>query len=283
MNFDGFASLAGFDNYFGRNEYNNDNDFDGKWGIFDEPFLQFFSKKLSSFPQPFFAVEFTISSHHPYTIPEQYKGKFKKGPLKIHETINYTDYALKKFFETASKTNWYKNTIFILLADHPAQTIDTNDNLNLTGGNKLNNNLVKYYKNTTGRFAIPILFYSPSDTTIVKQNNLTVQQTDILPSVLQYLKYNKKFIAFGNSIFDSTAVHISVEFLNGLYQITKDNYTLIYNGTKSLALYNNKFDPENKNNLMKSDKEIAKKMERILKAVIQQYNYRLINNKLLPE
>jgi len=280
MNFDGFASLAGFDNYYGRTEYNNEKDFDGKWGIFDEPFLQFFCKKLSTFSQPFFAVEFTISSHHPYTIPEKYKGRFKKGPLKIHETINYADFALKRFFESAAKTNWFGNTIFILTADHPAQTVDRNNNLSLNDNDRLKPNLIKYYKNSTGRFAIPILYYVPADSLLIKLNNTTTQQTDIMPSVLQYLKYNKSFISFGSSIFDSTAEHISVEFVNNLYQITKGDYSLIFDGEKSLSLFNNKLDPANKNNLLASKQKIKNNLERILKSIIQQYNYRLVNNKL---
>jgi len=281
MNFDGFASLAGFENYFGRTEYNNENDFDGKWGIFDEPFLQYFANKLDSFPQPFFAVEFTLSSHHPYTIPEQYNGKFKKGPLKIHEAIGYSDHALKLFFETVSKSSWYHNTVFIILADHAAQTIDLNDNLDLADQDRIDPNLIKYYKGTVGRYAIPILFFIPSDSSIVEEITLTSQQTDLLPSILQYIKYNKEFVSFGSSFFDSTANRVSIEYFNNLFQITQGNFSLIFDGEKSLSLYNNKLDPENNNNLVKSNTEVALKLERTLKAIIQQYNYRLINNKLI--
>jgi phosphoglycerol transferase MdoB-like AlkP superfamily enzyme len=283
MNFDAFASLSGFDNYYGRTEYNNEKDFDGKWGIFDEPFLQFFANKLSSFQQPFFAMEFTISSHHPYTIPEHYKGKFKEGPLKIQKVVNYTDYALQKFFATVSKTNWYKNTIFVILADHPAQSVDATDNLDLNKNDKIDKQLVKYYKSTVGRFAIPILYFVPSDTTIIGQKNLTTQQIDLLPSILNYLKYNKKFVSFGSSIFDSTAKHVSVEYFNNLFQITEDNYSLVFDGEKSLSLFDNLLDPENKTNLLTSKPKISQQLERTLKSIIQQYNYRLMNNKLIPQ
>ena len=79
MGFDNFCKAAGIDAYYGRYEYNNDKDFDGNWGIFDEPFLQFMAKSLDKTPQPFMASVFTLSSHHPYTIPEKYKNKFIKG------------------------------------------------------------------------------------------------------------------------------------------------------------------------------------------------------------
>jgi len=87
QNFDKFANLAGYDTYYGKNEYVGPSSFDGKWGVFDEDFLQFFNKKLSTFKEPFFSTLFTISSHAPFTIPEKYKGKFPKGTTEIHESL----------------------------------------------------------------------------------------------------------------------------------------------------------------------------------------------------
>ena len=122
MNFDGFAAAAGYSKYFGKTEYSGKNDdFDGKWGIFDEPFLQFMVEKCNTFKQPFTACVFTLSAHHPYTIPNHLKGKFPKGPKPILETIAYADYALKKFFESASNSSWYNNTLFIITADHTSE------------------------------------------------------------------------------------------------------------------------------------------------------------------
>ena len=82
-------------------------------GIFDEEFFQFYSKKLSTFKQPFFSSIFSISSHNPYLIPKKYKGKFPKGTTKIQESIAYSDYALKQFFNTAKKQDWYKKTPYL--------------------------------------------------------------------------------------------------------------------------------------------------------------------------
>ena len=76
MNFDSWASLAGYSEYYGKNEYNNTADFDNFWGIWDEPFLKYSVKKMSTFKQPFHTAVFTLSSHHPYQIPEKHKNKF---------------------------------------------------------------------------------------------------------------------------------------------------------------------------------------------------------------
>ena len=66
--------------YYGRKEYANEKDYDGNWGIWDEPFLQYFARGLNEKQQPFMASVFTLSSHPPYALPEQYKGKLPSGP-----------------------------------------------------------------------------------------------------------------------------------------------------------------------------------------------------------
>src|SRR5690606_22495772 len=118
-------------------------DFDGMWGIWDEPFMQFMAHKMNTFKEPFFSSFFSLSSHHPYKVPKQYEGVFTKGPLEVQEPIGYTDMALRKFFETASTMPWYKNTLFVLVADHATLSY------------------YPEYKTTAGAFSIPILFYYP--------------------------------------------------------------------------------------------------------------------------
>src|SRR5690606_8681897 len=107
---------------YGKKEYKNDADYDGIWGIWHEPFLQFMADKLDEMPQPFFASFFSLSSHHPFKVPAKYKGKFPAGPLPVHEPVGYTDYAMKQCFVKASETEWYRNTLFVRVADHATVT-----------------------------------------------------------------------------------------------------------------------------------------------------------------
>lgn len=65
MGFLGFSHILGFDHYFGKTEYNHDEDFDGIWAIWDEPFLQYFAKNMVK-NKPFLATVFTASSHYPF-------------------------------------------------------------------------------------------------------------------------------------------------------------------------------------------------------------------------
>lgn len=128
MGFLAFANKIGFQSYYGRQDYSADKrfggdaDFDGNWGIWDEPFLQYFCTKMGEMRQPFMTAIFTVSSHHPYMVPRKYENIFKEDGLPIHKCIRYTDMAIGKFFATASKQPWFKNTIFILTSDHTNQS-----------------------------------------------------------------------------------------------------------------------------------------------------------------
>ncbi len=282
MNFDGFAGYAGFTDYYGRTEYNNDNDYDGHWGIFDEPFLQYFAQKLNSFPEPFFAFEFTLSSHYPYRLPDEHIDNFPEGTMKIHKVVRYTDYALKQFFKTASTMPWYNNTLFIILADHPAQSvIPSIKNDIVDDKNNLSKSLLSYYKNTSGRYAIPMMFFSPGDTLFKSDYFETTQQTDLFPTILEYLNYNEPFLAYGNSLFDKNRNRIAVQFVNGLYQITSGEYSLIFDGRQSVSLFNNTSDPGHKQNLISRNSVVADSLENTMKAILQQYTTRMVNNDML--
>lgn len=283
MNFDSYSKMTGFDAYYGRNEYNNDNDYDGYWGIYDEPFLQFFARKLNTFREPFFAMDFTISSHNPYRVPDKYQEKFPENRVDLLRVVRYSDYALKQFFLTASKMPWFNNTLFIISADHTGHAISHTENQDAENEDeKLSPYLVDFYKNTVGKYAIPILFYYPGDS-LVGINESTIQQNDLMPSILDFLKYNKPFVAFGQSVFDKNARRVAVQFVNENYQVIKGDYNLLFDGKKAVSLYHFRNDPIEKNNLVKKDTTRVDELETIIKAIAQQFRHRLINNQLYPE
>ena len=261
QNFDQYSNVAGFERYYGKNEYVGPASFDGKWGVFDEDFLQFFTHKLSDFKQPFFSTLFTISSHPPFTIPEKYKGKFPKGTTEIHESIAYSDFALEKFFKSAEKKAWYKNTIFVITADHTSSS----------GAEEV-------YKNNVGKFRIPIMFYVPNDPTMVGKSHKNFQQIDILPSLMDYLQLNVKIISYGKSY--KSDKDFVVNYLDNIYNLNKGDYYMAFDGVKSLGLYNWKTDPLLKENLVNKDKIKTQEMESFMKAYIQSFNKRVSKNQL---
>ncbi len=261
MGFLAFSRLAGFDNYYGKDEYNNDKDFDGTWGIWDEEFLQFMANTLNTFSQPFFASVFTVTSHHPFKLPSRYDTVFKSVDFPLQRCIEYTDYAIKRFFHTASQMPWYKNTLFVITADHVSL------------------NQREEFKNPIGYFSVPIIFFLPGSN-LTGIDTLTIaQQIDILPSVLSYLGYPEPFFSFGQNVFNTSyEKKFTVNYLNGIYRLYYKDYMIEFNGTKSLHLYNFRKDSLLKNDLMGTLPEIEKEMENLIKAFVQQYKNRMIDN-----
>jgi phosphoglycerol transferase MdoB-like AlkP superfamily enzyme len=261
MGFESFAKIAGYKDYFGKNEYNNEKDDDGSWGIWDEEFLQYTAQTINKKQEPFMATVFTLSSHHPFAVPEKYKNKFKGGDLPIHRTIEYTDYSLKKFFETIKTMPWYKNTLFVICADHTGTSADS------------------YYINKVGNNAIPIIYFKPDSNLKGKQTGIT-QQIDIMPSVLDYIHYNKSYFSFGKSIFDTTS-YFAFTYNSGWYQLMEGEYMIQFDGNKTTEMYNYINDSMLQKNVVGINKELQQQMELKSKAIIQSYQQCLIKNKMV--
>lgn len=260
QNFDQYCRVAGFDAYFGKDQYPKDGAFDGSWGIFDEEFLQFFCDKIGTFKRPFFASIFTISSHIPYTIPERYQGKFPKGTTEIHESIAYTDFALRQFFKRAKKQDWYKNTLFVLTADHTSSS----------GKGK--------YTTNVGKFRIPILFLDPSRPDFRGVNAKNFQQIDILPSILDELNISDTVITYGKSY--RSPKDFVVSYVDNVYNYISGDYYLAFDGQKSLGLYQFQQDSLFEHNLLTTNPKLKMQMERFIKAYIQSFNERVSKNEL---
>jgi hypothetical protein len=101
-----------------------------------------------------------------------------------------------------------------------------------------------------------------------------------MPTILDYLNYDGDYIAFGTDALDSTKTHFAVNYTNETYQIIEGDYTLIFDGNKTISLFNRKSDRLLKKNLISTDMKLQSEMEKILKAYLQSYNERLIKNKL---
>ena len=264
MGFQAFVNLIGVEKYYGKTEYNNDADYDGIWGIWDEEFLQFWADKMDTFKEPFMSTLFTVSSHDPYKVPQRYEGKFPKGPLPVYQTMGYTDFALRKFFAKAKTMPWYKNTLFVITADHAATFAH-----------------YPKYQTSVGNFSIPIIFYAPGDSTMKSRDTTTlVQQIDIMPSVLSYLHYDKPYFAFGKNIFQKPPINFAVNY-DGVYQWFNGPYILQFDGQKTVGLYNYQEDKLLKNNLKDKLPAIQGPMELQVKAFAQQYVNRMLEDKLI--
>lgn len=148
------------------------------WGLCDE---DLFNKSLSIFDQdakggrPFFANIMTVSNHRPYTYPD---GRIDiPSARKCREGgVKYTDYAIGEFFKNAQRRPWFKNTVFIITADHCASSAGSTDI-------------------PLDQYHIPALIYAPGFIRPAVCSTLA-SQIDLMPTVfsLLHLSYSSRFI-----------------------------------------------------------------------------------------
>ena len=263
MNFDASALSAGFDNYYGRNEYGNDDDYDGTWGISDMPFLQFTAHKVNEMKKPFVASVFTLSSHHPFKLPKGYELPEGNYQTDFEKTMRYTDDAMRHFFETISDYSWFDSTVFVIVGDHvnPEHRFDN-------------------YLNGYGQYQIVTAFYAPN---VIKplKTNIMAQQTDIGISLLAALGYNDTIFTFGRNVFDSLQEPCFASYLNNIYQYSDGKYMLQSDGQNITAVFDIEKDPCLTKNLYNEGKnETWDELNNKFRMRLQQYNNRMINNKL---
>ena len=278
MNFDSYASRIGIEDYYGMNEYRNpklnprgeqEGDFDGVWGIVDDKFLQFAAYNLGHRRQPFFATLYTISSHHPYYIPPQYAGRFPQGPIDILQAVSYADFSLRCFFDSVKSQPWYSNTLFVITADHAVQPLGAR------------------YRVGPGKFMVPMILYWPDHTILVPgghrnaaggiESRRVMQQADLMPTLLDLLGIAQPCVAYGRSAFDTTG-SFHAAFLGNYHLLTREDRVLTYDGTAFRS-----YDYTTDTLLQHPLPTVNASDEALLKAVLQQYNNRIIDNRLMAD
>ena len=155
--------------------------FQNIWGVCDEDMVNKSIKTMNleaKTGKPFFNHWMTVSNHRPFTFPD---GKIDiPSSLKLREGgVKYTDYAIKKFFELAKKQAWYKNTIFVIVADHCASS---------SGKTEL----------PLDKYRIPAMIFDPN-----KQGeicNKLMSQIDIMPTALGLLNFNYQSKFYGQDV-----------------------------------------------------------------------------------
>ncbi len=264
MGFNSFAKMSGFDAYLGKDEYNNDADFDGWWGIWDHKFFPFYAQEISKMQEPFCTALFSLSSHHPFQVPKEFEGRFPQGPLPVEQCIGYSDNALRTFFNMAKNEPWYNNTLFVLTADH--SSIPDHPE----------------YKNNAEAFAIPIIFFAPGDPDLEHLDDYNIaQQADITPTILSYLGVNKSFLSFGKDLRTTPKEdRFAINFKDGVYQYFNNDTLAYYDGKIITGLFDLRNDPMLEKNLVDESLATKENMTKRVRAYLQQYNNRMIEDRL---
>ena len=259
MDFDAYCYSIGFDKYFSLEDYPDQRHFDGNWGIYDHNYLSYFADELDQYKTPFFSGIFTLSSHQPYSIPDSFKDHFPKGELEIHESIGYADEALKIFFEKVKSKPWFKNTLFVITADHASKLHSAK------------------FNNLIGQYRVPLLFYHPGKDLSHLENSKVTQHADILPSIVDFLGIEvDKQLFFGSSVFGADEGR-ALNYNSGSYIYVKAPYVLRYDKTTARLMYWGLEQSELKNI---EETSFTQELLQELKAYIQYTNNGLRNNNI---
>ena len=260
-----WCRMIGVDHYYSENEYGQRSDYDGHWGIFDHKFLPYAAGVLAHTQRPFFATVFNISTHPPFALPETMSKQFSiPGQTARQNSISYTDYALRLFFDQIKNEPWYRNTLFVFAADHV-----------LLERRNVRSDLYNYMR-------IPIFLHLPGNPRHIVLDQ-PVQQLDIVPTILDLLHYNQPFMSFGNSmlrphpgfsvcrIFDTDQMVDSM-FITG-YQPAQDSVLYFYNYRADTALAKNfSMNPSVRDELLQR--------KNFLRAFGQKFNQALLRRQL---
>jgi len=184
----GYGVFDNMNNFFRSNDYKviDRTDFDPKeiaaenvWGVADESLFNHSIKVIDKVgDKPFFVHIMTTSNHRPYTYPD---GRIDIPSGKRKGAVKYTDYAIGKFIEDSKDKPWFKDTLFVIVADHCAS---------VAGKTKL----------PVAKYHIPLIFYAPD---LIKPQHYSrmASQVDVPPTLLDLLGAKGSNHYFGENMF----------------------------------------------------------------------------------
>ena len=261
MGFGAYARQTGIEKLYSRQDYEKKHgaeDFDGYWGVWDEKFLHYMGEELSEAKQPFFSTMFTLTSHHPFVVPAEYEGKYPKGLTPNHQCVGYVDDAFRKFFDKYQSEEWFRNTIFVFVADHVSSE-----------------KFSEKCRRSPGDYHIMGLIHAP-ESDLVGEHRGVVSQIDIMPTLLGLLGNDKPYFAFGRDLFQEPQQQpFAAMYDNNAFQVVMDDYLVRFDEKQIIGVYALD-DTFHENNLV-GEVDLSD-VEMRLKALIQSY-YSRVENK----
>jgi len=190
----------GFDEIVEQKDYENPA-YVATWGVSDEDLVDKGNEKFSKLykeGKPFAALMFSSSNHSPFDIPTGRINEVKKGENCVENAIQYADYAIGKFFDKAKQLPYYKDTIFVVIADH---------NIRVYGDDVV----------PVDMFHIPALILGEG--VKAKVYNKIVSQPDVLATAIDYLGRDLEYPILGKSIFSDSKKDVSLMQFNENYAL----------------------------------------------------------------
>lgn len=227
-NMEDFFSGNGYDIVDKKSLKPNEITFSNVWGVCDEDMANKAIQVMNAEAQtgkPFFNHWMTVSNHRPFTYPNN-KIDIPGDAKSRDGGVKYTDYALKQFFTMAKKQAWFKNTVFVIVADHCASS---------AGKTEL----------PLDKYRIPAMIYSPGFIAPQKYSQL-MSQIDVMPTVMGLLNFNYKSKFYGQDVFQSD---YKPRALIATYQdlgLIKDNVLTIISPKQQVKQFQLSLKPDQK-------------------------------------
>jgi len=263
MYFDQFAARNGFERFIAKEDFPAaERKSDSTWGIFDHYSLERLHEELEAAKKPVFALYFSLSSHSPYELPDARFAKFSPDTpdAPVLNSFAYADFALGRFFALARNSDYWKDTVFIVTADHNM------------GGQGLNHLQAMH---------IPLLILNPGDPSFPRGrvNTTLGGQPAIAPTALQLLGVSARQSFGANSLLAPAPRRFSLFAWGGTAGWIDEKSLLVHDLSKPLALYHYREDPDlTRNVLAQAGPEDATVSE--FQGYLQVVNNLLISNRV---
>lgn len=181
-----------------------------KWGVHDEYVFNYLLNDIDTAKGPFFKMFFTLSSHEPFDIPSTPKFPSNERVDKFLSSAYYTDSCIGNFFDEAKKRDWYKNTLFILIADHGHRYLGDGHNY------------------SAEKFAIPMLWLGGELNCEPFKVNKNCSQIDLPATLLNQLNLSDSSFVFSRDVLSPEAQPFAYYAFNNGYGFITQTDTVIF-------------------------------------------------------
>jgi len=260
MGFNAFARLAGFEKIVTRESFSADAPHDGVWGIYDHVAFSRALADIDAAKKPFASVIYTLHPHPPFTLPAGKKWYGDDVPrARFYNALRYSDETLRDFFAAVEQKPWFRDTVFVLMADHAFDEKQGRDS-----------------------YHIPLLIYSPGFVP-ARRDSRVASELDVLPTLVSLLQLPVAHSAMGKSLTASgdRFAFIDIEHASGfITERDGEQLALLFDAEKFTGYYNMAKDPEWQNLLKPAP--IAGAQLRALHDYIGVMGYAVARNRIAP-
>ena len=231
-NFNSFVIGSGFDRIITKDNFDPVN-YNSKWGVHDHVLFNILKDSMKSVSEPFLKVVLTLSSHEPFDVPMEPVFDGHNNMTDYRNSVYYADKSLGDFLDWAKKSDWWRNTLVIMVADHCA---------------RVNEDVPLY---SSYLFRIPMLWIGGALSEKGKSIERIGSQVDIPVTLLDQLGLDASF-PFAKDLLNNESEEFAFYVYNDGFGFITNSSTVIYDNKLKNAVIKEGSDPVYAENAGKS-------------------------------